>query len=285
MKDVKDLIVELEAVCKGSDEIEKFNPYHDNRGRFSTANSAASFTYKPGQGVMYDRAIEREKKRTAALDAAKPKEDPQKNPETIGGAKRGAPMTREQANEGHVNPNYNKGGGYWINCQSCVVAYEARLRGYDVQTKPNTPGSKLKELSHKSHEAWLDPETGKPVNRQDITAPNTVTTAKKCKAWLEESVQEGARYTFAHVWKGGKSGHIISADRDSSGKLRLYDPQSGKTYQDADIDAYLKNIKHTMTLKFYNGSEKMALTRLMRIDNMQFNPYYVNDIMEATTNG
>ena len=54
-------------------EVEKFNPYHDSRGRFSTANGAASFTYKPGASVAHDRAIEREKQRTAALDAAKPK--------------------------------------------------------------------------------------------------------------------------------------------------------------------------------------------------------------------
>lgn len=55
-------------------EIEKFNPYHDSRGRFATAGGAASFTYKPGQGAMYDNAIAREKERTAALQAAeKPK--------------------------------------------------------------------------------------------------------------------------------------------------------------------------------------------------------------------
>lgn len=47
-------------------EITKFNPYHGPDGRFSSANGAASFTYKPGQGKMYDNAIAREKARTAA---------------------------------------------------------------------------------------------------------------------------------------------------------------------------------------------------------------------------
>lgn len=51
-------------------EIEKFNPYHGRDGRFSSANSAASFTYKPGQGKMYDNAIARERARTAAAEAA-----------------------------------------------------------------------------------------------------------------------------------------------------------------------------------------------------------------------
>lgn len=51
-------------------EIEKFNPYHGRDGRFATASGAASFTYKPGQGRMYDNAIAREKERMAALDTA-----------------------------------------------------------------------------------------------------------------------------------------------------------------------------------------------------------------------
>ena len=44
-------------------EILKFNPYHDERGRFSSANGATSFTYKPGKSTEHSRAIEREKER------------------------------------------------------------------------------------------------------------------------------------------------------------------------------------------------------------------------------
>lgn len=46
--------------------VEKFNPYHDAKGRFSSASGATSFTYKPGQGKMYDNAIARERERQAA---------------------------------------------------------------------------------------------------------------------------------------------------------------------------------------------------------------------------
>lgn len=74
--------------------------------------------------------------------------DPLNNPTSIAGVERGDPMTRSQANNNRVNPNYFKAPGYQTNCQSCVVAYEARLRGYDVQTKTNTRGSKLDELAH-----------------------------------------------------------------------------------------------------------------------------------------
>lgn len=43
--------------------LEKFNPYHDSKGRFSSANGAASFTYAPGKSKAHDMAIAREKER------------------------------------------------------------------------------------------------------------------------------------------------------------------------------------------------------------------------------
>ena len=43
------------------DDILKFNPYHDSRGRFSSADSAASFTYAPGKSTEHDAAIQRAK--------------------------------------------------------------------------------------------------------------------------------------------------------------------------------------------------------------------------------
>ena len=47
-------------------EIAKFNPYHDNRGRFASANGAASFTYAPGKSTAHDKAIQRGKEAAQA---------------------------------------------------------------------------------------------------------------------------------------------------------------------------------------------------------------------------
>ena len=55
--------------AKSYAELRKFNPYHDARGRFSTANGSASFTYAPGKSKAHDLAIAREKERQAKLDA------------------------------------------------------------------------------------------------------------------------------------------------------------------------------------------------------------------------
>lgn len=47
-------------------EIAKFNPYHDNQGRFASADGAASFTYAPGKSTAHDKAIQRGKEAAQA---------------------------------------------------------------------------------------------------------------------------------------------------------------------------------------------------------------------------
>lgn len=49
--------------------IEKFNPYHDRLGRFSSPGGAASFTYAPGKSKAHDNAIAREKERSEKQEA------------------------------------------------------------------------------------------------------------------------------------------------------------------------------------------------------------------------
>ena len=54
-------------------EVEKFNPYHDAKGRFATANGYASFTFQtkdPSKQHMANAAIAREKERAAAAATA-----------------------------------------------------------------------------------------------------------------------------------------------------------------------------------------------------------------------
>ncbi len=60
--------IEHVSVAKTFDEIievKKFNPYHDSKGRFSSANGAASFTYSPGKSKAHDMAIAREQTRAS----------------------------------------------------------------------------------------------------------------------------------------------------------------------------------------------------------------------------
>lgn len=56
------------------EEVEKFNPYHDARGRFTSANSATSFTIRTRAGYnqgMANRSIERAKENYKATQSTK----------------------------------------------------------------------------------------------------------------------------------------------------------------------------------------------------------------------
>ncbi len=55
------------AGSKTFEEIMKFNPYHDERGRFATSGSFTSFTYSPGKSKAHDMAIQRQKERVAGI--------------------------------------------------------------------------------------------------------------------------------------------------------------------------------------------------------------------------
>lgn len=76
-------------------EVGKFNPYHDSKGRFSSASGYASFTTRtkdPSKQHMADMAVAREKDRASAAGGGaagsgsdKPKEKPAEDNSTIAG--------------------------------------------------------------------------------------------------------------------------------------------------------------------------------------------------------
>ena len=258
-------------------EVQKFNPYHDALGRFSTASGAASFTWKPGKSKAHDLAIQRAGGKVPGMEPKK-QPNPYGDPEKIGGADRGKPMSREEANEGRVNPKFGQGYGYTHNCQSCVVAFEARLRGYDVTAKSRANNPAANHIASNAQDAWIDPATGKPPAQ--IRNPLSVTTQKRTRKWLETNVDPNARYVFRHGWKNKKGGmgHIVCIDRDSAGNLRVYDPQNGKTYQGKDLDDYLGQVKTVYQV----AGVKYPRAGLIRVDNMRINPGYADGIMEVT---
>lgn len=62
-------------IAKTFTEILKFNPYHDSRGRFTSAGNATSFTYAPGRSRAHDNAIVRERNRIKQLGTITAKTD------------------------------------------------------------------------------------------------------------------------------------------------------------------------------------------------------------------
>lgn len=186
-------------------------------------------------------------------------------PKSLGGAEKGAPMSVENADRGNGNPNYKTSGGYQTNCQTCVIAYEARLRGYDVTAGPRTKNNALGYLSHDTTRAWIDPKTGMPP--KPTKCPIYVSNSKEFQGFLTARMNPGERYNLRFDWIGKSYGHIVSAEKTSGGILRIFDPQTGETFDgDAARAEYLDKIN-------YSGGYSMRNTRpeFYRVDNLAFN--------------
>ena len=155
----------------------------------------------------------------------------EKEPARISGAKQGKPMSWKEANSGNVNPNYLKGGGYNYNCQSCVACFEARLRGYNISALPFNKNNKaMQELSINPTLAF---KNAKIID-------SNVNSKKECIEWLNSIIKPNERYAFAHMNQYG--GHILIATKTISGKLKLYDPQSGGTKTNKILDSVIYKI-------------------------------------------
>ena len=293
-------------IAKTFNEIYKFNPYHDRLGRFATGGGfmnsgwagpsdrqARTFSANPNtragamaiarESAMSHEAIGRaygetkvppkQTEKPKAKQSEKP-DDPMR-PKQLAGVEPGEPMDFDKADHGSTNPNYSKGGGYYVNCQTCVIANEARRRGYDVTARPkDTP--QANEIARDQRRAWIDPKTGK--NPTDyMPGCRDVGTPKQAKKYLEDNLKPGERYTLGHSWKGrSRSGHIITAFKDTDGGVTLYDPQSGKKMTGSEVDSYLNRIKYKTSV--YGMKFNMGF-RVLRVDDKQFNTEMVDKIL------
>lgn len=205
------------------------------------------------------------------------KDNNELRPPKLANIKLGEEMSFEDANFGKVNPKFQLGGGFTINCQSCVVCYEARLRGYDAETLPNYKNAAAEELSHKTNLAWIDPESGE---YPEYILDKTANTPIKFKKFLESVVEPKRRYTLEFSWKGrGNSGHIISVDKINDNSLRFYDPQTGKSFRGVEINRYLNRLKYKTTVY---GQKIPLPPKLLRVDNLKFNSKYVDKIIKES---
>ena len=196
-------------------------------------------------------------------------------PSSVNGAKKGKPMDHESANERRANPFYDplsKDESYSRNCQTCVVAYEMRRRGYDVMAGPKIDhrSNASRTVSYLFTLPWIDPKTGQyPIEQVNVKVKNVKSAIK----WFEETVKPGERYILKVVWKSKKFGHVMILNRDDEGKLFIYDPQTGWKYEKPEeIQYVLKKIK------FFYGPFNFS-PALLRCDNLQFNMPVIRKII------
>ena len=184
----------------------------------------------------------------------------------IANIEQGKPMNFQQADGGAPNPNFKKGGGYATNCQTSVVAYELRRRGYDVEALSKYKGSMLEVLSYDTRLAWVDRKTGK---KPDYILP-AQQTCQKTFDWIKENLKQQNRYTIQFQWKNRFAAHIVHIYKNTKNILSIYDPQNGvNKFGDNAVLEYLKNVRPS-TIK------------LLDVQNYDINMNVINKIVQRT---
>ena len=197
---------------------------------------------------------------------------------SMAGVKADKPMRFERANSRSVNPHrYDNTSdkekkGYMNNCQTCVVAFEARLRGYNVEAKPKSkPTNKtdasmyayntMVDLSYDTTLAW-DKEQRLDIVKYEKGRTNAYN-------WMNRTIKKGERYHLYYYHKGLSGGHIVTAFKDDDGEPVIYDPQSGEsTKGKADIIDYF--------------AYKTTHATMYRVDNLKFNFDVMNKIVKES---
>lgn len=199
----------------------------------------------------------------------------------IAGATKGKPMTHKKADNWSVNPYYGIKPGHDTNCQAAVATYEARLRGYDVEVLPKTPGSMLEKLSYQTNLVWVDRKTKTHPDYIEITRPDG--NVKEVYIALKQQLKKGARYTIEYDYKDGMGGHIQNLWLDEkTNELVIYDPQANLKFE--GLKEIIKNILREIKLKTYLDKQtKKRITPtidILRIDNLDFNKEVADRIMK-----
>lgn len=156
------------------------------------------------------------------------------------------------------------------NCANCTAAYELRSRGYDVQAADRGKNDDyigaqkdyMNDMYENADTIWLDKDGNrdrvkgtlekvglKYKFQKDITYnPDTVK-----KSMLKNS-GKNTRGEIAVEWKNG-GGHSMAYDIDETGKVRIRDCQTNRTYDIEDIVGSVSRISITRTdnLKLKKG--------------------------------
>lgn len=166
----------------------------------------------------------------------------------IDGSTKGVPMTFEQADSGNCNPHFRDYSkiGYRHNCQTCVAVYVARRQGYDVSALPNLNNKNIYELSHDTALAYRTDKGRHPVHIVKQRGQSNYD-------FLQNTVKEGGIYSLEFNWSGMTSGHIIVVEKESSGNIRLYDPQTNEVIDERKkVSSYLARTNNQRVMDLTN---------------------------------
>lgn len=141
-----------------------------------------------------------------------------------------SPMSHSEANSGKPNIIMDK-----ENCQSCVVVYEARLRGLDITALQLLDNKTAANLSGKSNLAWwkLDKDEHPQIQmiyseKGDLQVQLNKQTVGVGRYHIGVNYTEKVYNDSKGVWEEIEKGHIFVAQRFKDGRIFYYDPQKNE---------------------------------------------------------
>lgn len=201
------------------------------------------------------------------------------------GIEHGKPMSIDRADRKHANPKFltlvdGSFRPYTSNCQTCVVAYELRKRGYDVEAKgvgvkPKSYVNNFqREMAYDSTFAFAD--KGIDLIRPNFTGEiksNTDKGRRQFRVKIFDAIKEQGTYFLSFKNKGRQSGHIVVLEHTTNNFL-LIDPQANRR-----ID--LKSDEFMQYLAGVDVTHKN--NRLFRVNDLTFKPEVFSVMEKANT--
>lgn len=193
----------------------------------------------------------------------------------------GHPMSLRDADSNHSNRDFKlvviaedgtKLRPFQINCQACVVSFEQRLRGVNVQAVPNYKRDKNDQdaielgpeyLSHYTQGIWFNPETGAAPDTLylDLGKVNPRQLPIALEHQLNQLIKTNQHFFLSWGWQRKEEGHIVALVKDRDG-LHLHDAQSGELMS---VAAYFEKLID------YTGDYQVNARTLQtyRVDNCE----------------
>ena len=136
----------------------------------------------------------------------------------------------------YSNPNYSRDYiEFQFNCQRCVMAYELRRRGYDVEALPTYDGDEMGYVGN-----YI--QAFKGATLEDVGGRNGKISINNIENKMREW-GDGARAIIRMRWNGNKSGHVFNVE-NQGGRIVYTDSQVHRT---VDIADYMSGAEPTRT--------------------------------------
>lgn len=145
----------------------------------------------------------------------------------------------------NVNPFYSAMySNYSENCQRCVVAYEMRRRGYDVEAQPTYEGDRWPSVVNVDGQRlgrWRGAFRHAVTDRVGA-AGNNRAAEDKVIANISAKMREygdGARAVVNIKYRGSRTGHVFNVE-NRKGRMYFVDAQTGDRYNMASMHNLLR---------------------------------------------